>query len=75
MPPTDAQPPLATIQETFARIMSHFGHRLPEDAVLHRQRGQIGGEEGDGQGVSLQLLSTCRLAGKEDYLVEQCFQG
>jgi hypothetical protein len=39
--------PLSILQETFAKMLSHFGHQLPEDDVLHRRRGRIG-DENDG---------------------------
>jgi len=28
---------ISTIQTTFARLMDHFGHQLPDDDVLHRR--------------------------------------
>lgn len=42
-----ASRPLSALQDTFAKLLSCFGHQLLEDDVLHRRRGQIGGEDGD----------------------------
>lgn len=42
-----ARRPLGLLQTTFARMLSYFGYQLPEDDVLFRRRGQIGGEDGD----------------------------
>lgn len=48
MPQSVAHTPLPVIVATFARIMSHFGHQLPEEDVIHRRRGRIGDpEDGD----------------------------
>lgn len=40
--------PLHLIQTTFANMLSRFGHQLPDDDVLHRRRGRVGGDEDDG---------------------------
>lgn len=37
--------PLNRIQSAFAKFFSYFGHELPEEDVLMRRRGQIGGED------------------------------
>ena len=36
---------LALLQATFANMLSHFGHQLPDDDVLHRRRGRVGGDD------------------------------
>jgi hypothetical protein len=58
MSTNDFQRPLGPIQDSFARLMSHFGHRLPEEDVALRRRGRIGDpEDGDyGYGDSVYYL-------------------
>ncbi|AGX87726.1 hypothetical protein [Candidatus Symbiobacter mobilis] len=48
---------LAAIQATLAHLMDHCGHRLPDEDVIHRRRGHIGGEDGDyGRGDTVHYL-------------------
>lgn len=42
-----ANRPLSALQATFEKFFSHLNYQLPEADVLHRRRGQIGGEDGD----------------------------
>ena len=39
--------PLALLQATFDEMLSYFGHQLPDDDVLHRRRGRVGGDDDD----------------------------
>lgn len=42
-----ANRPLGILQATFAKMLSHFGHQLPEDDVFFRRPGRIGDDDGD----------------------------
>jgi hypothetical protein len=45
---TTPERPLALLQDTFAKMLSRFGHQLPDDDVLHRRRGLLGyDDDGD----------------------------
>jgi len=58
MTESESHKPIPTIQTAFAHLMDHFGHRLPDDDVLHRRRGRTGDpEDGDyGRGDSVYYL-------------------
>ena len=45
--PSGSEKPLALLQSTFANMLSRFGHQLPDDDVLHRRRGRLGGDDDD----------------------------